>query len=158
MNISGEKITPFNLVIQEKREDTLKQIINLDHLYIPFPWPEQSWCGVPAVHHSLYLMHDTQSILQGFALFFISPFDDVAHLLKILILPEYRGTGRALRFWRKLEEKLIEKQMKTVYLEVESSNTRAISFYRKCGFETLRENKSYYSNGENALVMLLGLE
>jgi ribosomal-protein-alanine N-acetyltransferase len=40
------------------------------------------------------------------------------------------------------------------YLEVRESNNAAIKLYQKHGFEILYIRKAYYSNGENALVMV----
>ena len=39
------------------------------------------------------------------------------------------------------------------FLEVRTSNTKAISFYQKHGFLNINTRKKYYNDGEDALVM-----
>lgn len=40
-----------------------------------------------------------------------------------------------------------------LFLEVRESNIKAISFYKKYGFEPVGVRKKYYSDGENAIIM-----
>jgi ribosomal protein S18 acetylase RimI-like enzyme len=42
---------------------------------------------------------------------------------------------------------------KSIYLEVELPNQRAIGFYKKLGFVSLRTIKRYYSDATDALTM-----
>ncbi|HHT38409.1 MAG TPA: ribosomal protein S18-alanine N-acetyltransferase [Mollicutes bacterium] len=42
----------------------------------------------------------------------------------------------------------------SVTLEVRNSNKKAISFYKKMGFRELSTRKSYYYDGEDALLMI----
>jgi ribosomal-protein-alanine N-acetyltransferase len=46
------------------------------------------------------------------------------------------------------------KDVEISYLEVREHNQPAISLYQKFGFETTYVRKSYYPDGENALVMV----
>lgn len=47
-----------------------------------------------------------------------------------------------------------EKKCDSITLEVRSSNQKAISFYKKHGFREISMRKSYYYDGEDALVMI----
>lgn len=40
-----------------------------------------------------------------------------------------------------------------LFLEVRESNTQAISFYKKYGFNSVGNRKKYYPDGENAIIM-----
>jgi ribosomal-protein-alanine N-acetyltransferase len=40
-----------------------------------------------------------------------------------------------------------------IHLEVRKGNFAAISFYERMGFRVCSETKSYYADGEDALVM-----
>ena len=48
-----------------------------------------------------------------------------------------------------------ERNVTKIYLEVSSKNNNAINFYNKNGFNTESIRKSYYSNGDDALIMWL---
>ena len=134
----------------------LNEIILLDHLHFPNPWSEQQWRELNP-DQNLILAWRSQDKCQGFALFGAVPGDNTVHLYKILLHPNYRGTGMAHDFWRASCLFLKSKGIISVYLEVEADNNRAISFYEKVGFTLLRKNKGYYSNGQDALIMELTL-
>jgi ribosomal-protein-alanine N-acetyltransferase len=107
-------------------------------------------------HYQLFqFAQDDKTI--GFALFHLVPGDDVAHLLKILIVPEMRGEGFSPHLWTSTLQDLKNSGASSVYLEVAASNHRAIGFYEKCGFKQLRKSKAFYSDGEDALIMSMAL-
>jgi|SRR5690606_23610017 len=134
----------------------LATVIEMDQKHFPRPWKERDWLELDWAHHFLKL-HSKENKIIGFALFAYVAGDDVAHLLKICVLPEYRGKGEAISFWQELLPELRSRGASSVFLEVEGSNLRAQSFYKKMGFAELRTIKGYYSDGENALVMLMKL-
>ena len=129
-----------------------EEIVDLDNSYFPNPWSDEQWRSLDPSQNVLLEWRNGEKLL-GFALFGAIPGDDLAHLFKILILPEYQGSGEAMAFWKELTQFLKTKGLERVYLEVEASNLRAQKFYEKVGFRLLRKNKGYYSNGEDALMM-----
>lgn len=137
-------------------ESITESICLLDREFFPTPWTLEQWNDLNLNHHKLYSWKEDLELV-GFALFGILPFDDLAHLYKILIHPNKRGTKSAMCFWTELVSVLKKEGIKTVYLEVEASNRQAICFYEKNRFIPIRKIKSYYSNGEDALVMTLTL-
>lgn len=132
------------------------EVIQLDAKYFPHPWSPDQWRGLDPMQSRLFTWRELDQLI-GYALFGVSPHDDTAHLFKILIIPEKRGTQSTDLFWSALLSELRKLTFRSVYLEVEASNGRAIKFYEKCGFQSLRTNKAYYSNGEDALIMSLTL-
>lgn len=132
-----------------------KDIPALDLKYFPRPWKESDWNALDMSQHRLWAMEEGE--LVGFALFATPSTDETAHLLKVLIIPEKRGSGVATQFWKSICGELQKSGFRTVYLEVEKSNERARAFYRKLGFQVLREVKSYYSDGEVGIMMQLTL-
>ena len=75
---------------------------------------------------------------------------DNTTILDFCVLPEYqkRGIGSAL-----IEE--VFKQAKgMITLEVRESNQNAINFYLNKGFKGSLIRYHYYSNGENAILMI----
>ncbi len=134
----------------------LDEVISMDHQYFPNPWTEQQWRDLnPALN--LLLVWQPQDKCQGFALFGAVPGDNSAHLYKILLHPDCRGTGMAQEFWQASCLFLKANGIISVYLEVEADNAPAITFYQKVGYKLLRKSKGYYSNGQDALIMELTL-
>ncbi len=79
---------------------------------------------------------------------------EIADLLSICVLDEYRGLGIANKLIDEYERVLIDKKKKVCTLTVANINCRAISFYKKHGYAICREAegcKTYYKvlmNGE----------
>lgn len=136
--------------------DDLPGIIELDQKYFPHPWTPEQWQGLNHDQHQVLAWKNQEKIL-GFALFATVPGDDVAHLYKILVHPEARGSKVILEFWSAILGKLRGLGFRQVYLEVEASNERAVGFYKKVGFVSLRRVKGYYSNGSDGLMLQLML-
>lgn len=132
------------------------EIIEQDQDYFPRPWNKEQWLSLDPNQHGFWVWKINERV-GGWALFSIVPGDDLAHLYKILLLPEYRGSGEAQGFWKEILNELKNKGISRVYLEVEVSNLVAQKFYEKMGFELLRQVKAFYSGGEDALIMQLTL-
>jgi ribosomal-protein-alanine N-acetyltransferase len=128
------------------------RVLDLDQTQFPRPWLRQDWLDLNWDHHIL-LGQKPEDQLVGMALFGLVPGDETAHLLKICVESKLRGTGCSTDFWASCQESLRLQGVAAVYLEVESTNQRAIGFYQKLGFETLRTIKGYYSDGTDAMTM-----
>lgn len=146
MNITG------NFLILNSTSAEFTQVMELDLKDFPKPWTPQEWKDLNWNHHLLY-GYQTDQGLSAFAFFARVPGDDTAHLLKICVAQAQRGSGLAQEFWKTCRDKLKLLEIKSIYLEVESPNQRAIGFYQKCGFLLLRKIKAYYSDGTDALTM-----
>ena len=147
MSISGNFLGPDWLRLEE--------VIELDQSHFPHPWRTQDWWELRSELHLLYRWRSDR--LKAFALFSRVNGDETAHLLKICLHPSVRGQGLALIFWSQIIEQLRQSGVKSIFLEVEDSNLRAINFYQKVGFQKLRIIKGFYSSGGNALTMQLML-
>ena len=94
-----------------------------------------------------YFVYEIDNIIVGYIIAWIS---DNTSILNFGVLNEYRkqGIGNIL-----FDE--VEKNTEGVMtLEVRVSNTNAINFYEKRGFLKHAIRKNYYSNGEDAILMV----
>jgi ribosomal-protein-alanine N-acetyltransferase len=89
----------------------------------------------------------------GFSLFSLNPFQDEAHLLKIVIDNQFRGQGHGKALLQHAIKKYSDNLK--IFLEVHVENTAAIGLYESLGFERLNVVKRFYKNGGNALRMFL---
>lgn len=86
--------------------------------------------------------------------FISSIFDgDIAEVLNFGVDPLFQGKGFGKEIITEYINIMILLGAKSIVLEVRSSNVKAISLYKKVGFDTIRIRKKYYSNGEDALFM-----
>lgn len=146
MNTTGKlvRLTPAHL--------DFPKVFDLDQEQFPRPWSIKDWAELNWDHHLLFGWNLENSTV-GFALFSIIPGDDSSHLLKICIQSGRRGQRITMAFWEACLKELQTHGTKSIYLEVEAHNLRAIAFYKKVGFERLRTIKGYYSDGADAVTM-----
>ncbi len=75
-----------------------------------------------------------------------------ALIVSLAVSPEYRNRGVASLL---LQEALgtLCKGARRVHLQVGAENVSAIAFYRKFSFKRIGRIKSYYPNGDDAILM-----
>ncbi|MBQ9734987.1 MAG: GNAT family N-acetyltransferase [Clostridia bacterium] len=79
---------------------------------------------------------------------------DDADIEGVVTDKKYRRKGVASALIEQAQSELLIKGVKRILLEVRESNIPAISAYEKQGFIRLSVRKNYYSDGENAVVMV----
>lgn len=72
----------------------------------------------------------------------------------VVVKREFRKNGVATKLFDLAEKTVKEKGVSRLLLEVREGNIPAVSFYQKQGFNKISIRKNYYSDGENALVMV----
>lgn len=150
MNITGK------LLRVQLNDPQFEKVLLIDQADFPRPWNRNDWTSLDFRFHHL-LIFEGRFDVDGFCLFSIVPGDDSAHLLKICLIKELRGQGKAVQFWSEILRYLEGQSVNSVFLEVESDNSDAIRFYSKVSFNRLRLIKGYYSDGKDALTMSLTL-
>ncbi len=78
---------------------------------------------------------------------------DEAEILNIETLPSHRRQGLAQSLLTEAFKWAQTNARASLWLEVRTSNTPAISLYTKWGFQTISTRQRYYADGEDALVM-----
>lgn len=79
---------------------------------------------------------------------------DEFHIYALAVKQEYRRSGIANQLIKEALAIAYESKIKSVTLEVRTSNSPAISLYKKVGFQSEGVRKNYYAdNGEDALIM-----
>ena len=77
---------------------------------------------------------------------------DEAELYEIAIKKDFQGKGLSKYLMEYFFEYLKQKNVRTVFLEVNKINSKAISLYQKCGFEAYGDRKNYY--GDNDAILM----
>ena len=101
------------------------KVQEMDILLFERPWSNKTWETVlNDQNYKIFILLDGDKLI-GFSVFFIPDQEQQAHLLKIYISSEYRSKNYS---------KLLlfpDLALKSIYLEVDSKNLRARSFYKK---------------------------
>lgn len=98
------------------------------------------------------LIYEKDKKIIGFIVFSIMY--EKAEIIDIAVLNEYQNQNIGTQLLSSVEKECFDKKCESVTLEVRQSNQSAISFYKKHGFREISVRKSYYYDGEDALVMI----
>ena len=79
-----------------------------------------------------------------------------AHITILAIKPHYQGQGLGQLLLYSLLQDAVSRSLERVTLEVRASNQVALSLYKKFDFKIAGRRKSYYKNGEDALILWRG--
>ena len=138
IRLYNKKDIPF---IVEMEEETLGTTLGYEMLL--------SNLSNPLSH--FYVYEDNKEIL-GYISISFDGFQ--AEILNYCVKKTYQGKGIGTSLLAYAINMLHSKGAKSFILEVRESNIPAISLYLKFGFKKISVRKNYYSNGENALVLI----
>lgn len=99
-----------------------------------------------------WVLADTNGTLIGYANFrFLA---GEGELMRIAVLPEYRGRGESKKLMDRLEMSAKKKEAPDLTLEVRAGNAPAVNLYKSYGFQAEAVRKNYYHDPvEDALIM-----
>ncbi len=80
---------------------------------------------------------------------------DSGTICQIAVHPDIQRSGIGTIMMEEVKKDAYAKRVKTLTLEVRESNVKAINFYQKHGFVISHKKEGYYSNGEDAIYMIL---
>ena len=93
--------------------------------------------------------------LVGFGIMTYSKDSANLDLLAVKILYRHRGVGAQVVQW--LEKVAITAGIMNIFVQVRNTNTGAIRFYKKLGFQIVGEADGYYQGLETAVIMRKGI-
>lgn len=141
--------------IRPMQADDLDEVVAIEEKAYDFPWTKGIFHDCLLVGYSSWVLQQDDKIV---AYIVMSVAAGEAHILTLVVDPDFRGQGHAKRVLQHALELARERHAESVFLEVRPTNLRAISIYHKAGFNEVGLRKGYYpaENGrEDALVMAL---
>ncbi|MFO1441725.1 ribosomal protein S18-alanine N-acetyltransferase [Bacillus sp. Bva_UNVM-123] len=147
-----------SLTFRFLNENDIDEILEIEHASFTLPWTKQAFQNeFSANQYAVYVGIEEEGKIIGYCGVWI--IIDEAHITNIAILPQYRGRKLGEALMRKVMELAVERDVKTMTLEVRVTNQIAQSLYRKLGFQDGGIRKRYYTdNQEDALVMWVNLQ
>ena len=92
--------------------------------------------------------------IAAFLIMEVNPRRQMATIVTLDVLKEFRRLGYAARLLRRSEEMLAREGVVLYELQVDVENAEAIAFYLKHGFRETGRLRAYYPNGRDAYVMV----
>ena len=139
-----------DIVIEKMTEENYRTVAQLAEKNLAEGWSENTCYAQLSNPHDCTLI----AYCGGTAVGFISVWCiiDEAEINNIAVSEQYRNRGIATALFKRAEELLPDAQR--WILEVRESNEKAISLYRKLGFEKAGIRKNFYTNPtESGIIM-----
>ena len=139
-------------ILRLATESDLPAVLAIEQTSFPQPWTSVAFRNEFKNPYSrLWVVEERTLVIGYICTWFI---DDEGQIVNVAVLPAYRrqGIGRFLVQYALQEAK--KQGVRSLSLEVRSSNFAAIDLYRSFGFERVAVRKRYYENGEDALLMV----
>jgi len=145
------------VTVRPAEEADLIGVSHIEKLSFPQPWPYDAFgrfLDAPG-----FLVADDGDHVVGFVVGDRIPNhgEALGHVKDLAVHPQRRGDGIGRLLLSTAIERLRERGVVSVKLEVRESNDAARSLYDSFGFRALRRVPRYYDDGEDAIVMLLDL-
>lgn len=133
-------------------ESDLNDIASLQSRCIKEAWNEQMLVnGLKAGNLFGFVAREKKELL-GFVTF--SSGEEYSDIYDICVNPDYLRRGIASLLMQTYFTEMVSLGIKKSFLEVRKSNFSAINLYLKLGYKEVSVRKKYYSNGEDALIMV----
>lgn len=148
----------INVTIRPMEKKDLPSVLEIENLCFIHPWNkdqflyemEENPFSNPWVVELSSTSNDNVAIV-GFCVYW-QTFDS-ATLCQIAVHPEIQRRQLGSAMMDEIINDCYAKRVQTLTLEVRKSNTKAINFYLKHGFEQVTTKPNYYEDGEDAIYM-----
>lgn len=139
-------------MVYEMSLEAVREVFEIERICFSDPWPLESIKEGFGNGLDTWLILEEEGEILGYCVFRIIAGE--GELLRIAILPQYRGRGLSKKLMDQLVEYSRKKDVKSLSLEVRESNKKARNLYRCYGFKEEAIRKKYYQNPcEDAIIM-----
>jgi ribosomal-protein-alanine N-acetyltransferase len=140
-------------------EADIPAVLVIEGLSFSNPWSDATFRGEvqnKGISFPVVIVHEPDQKVVGYIIYW--QIRDEVQITNLALHPDFRGRGIGETVLAVILKEVRGKGATFVTLEVRSSNTPAVSLYRKLGFKILGTRKGYYGNPvEDAYVMGLAL-
>jgi [ribosomal protein S18]-alanine N-acetyltransferase len=126
-------------------------IADLESSYQVHPWTASMIDGEIGCPMNINLVLQIEGRISGYL--FSRAIADEVQIHNLLIIPDHRRKGYARMLLGELFKQARKKGVCRAWLDVRRNNESAIALYRSFNFKEEYSRKSYYSDGEDAVVM-----
>jgi [ribosomal protein S18]-alanine N-acetyltransferase len=143
------------LVLRDYQPRDLPKLIDIDsHCFAEgIAYTEEDFHRFLKKKGSATLIVEFGTQIIAFAITATSNKNKLMHLVTLDILPEWQGKGVGKHILQHMIRRARRDNVETINLEVAENNYKAIQFYLKQGFQTVKRLRGYYSKNCHALFM-----
>lgn len=143
-------------IVRRVRVRDLADIVHIETLSFPDPWDEEMIQQVMEYYPRTFFAAELDGHIAGFLAAGLEDTGEerYGHIMNLAVLPALRCRGFGRNLVARVEAEFILLGASAVQLEVRFSNTAARRFYERLGYRQVLVFAGYYTNGEDAVVMM----
>jgi [ribosomal protein S18]-alanine N-acetyltransferase len=144
------------ITLEMARSADIPQIIAIEKEAFPDPWQEEMLKEALSIYPGTFFVARDNGQVAGFVAGGLEDTGEeiYGHIMNLAVGKSYRRSGVGKSLVSRLELQFAIEGATGVQLEVRISNHDAQRFYRRIGYSEVFQIMSYYTNGEDALVMM----
>ncbi len=143
--------------IRDLMESDVNKVMEIENLCFVAPWKKEDIIReLKENKFATLLVATVNEEVVGYVDFWVT--FDSATICQIAVHPIYQRQHIGSLLLEEVLKECYAKKALTITLEVRESNSKGINFYTKHGFNQFLVKPNYYSNGENAIYMMKGVE
>lgn len=147
----------FPVEIRELKELDLQSVMEIEKLCFISPWKlDDITRELKDNQYATLLVATINNKVVGYVDYWIT--FDSATICQIAVHPNYQRQHIGSSLIEEVLKDCYAKKVLTITLEVRENNLKGINFYLKHGFNQIVVKPNYYSNGENAIYMMRGVD
>lgn len=140
--------------IRQADIENLSEIYELEVMCFKDPYPKNLLFMLLTLYPELFLVVELNNKIVGYVSGVVRR-DGLGHIVSICVHPAYRRKGLGSKLMDFIENIFKEKFNICKYrLEVRTSNVTAINLYQKLGYRVVDIIPKYYTDGEDAYLMI----
>ena len=149
---------PGGLAIRSLKAEDVAEVVEIENKAFTNPWRAETFDSmIDREGVELMVMVDEVDSVIGYAVLWCIL--DQGELANLALVPARRGSGLGAHLLRHVLGVSRDRDLKKLFLEVRSSNTKAIDLYARFGFKDAGVRLGYYeSPREDARVMVLDIK
>ena len=142
--------------IRDLMESDINKVMEIENLCFVAPWKKEDILRELKENKFAHLLIATiNEEVVGYVDFWVT--FDSATICQIAVHPNYQRQHIGSLLLEEVLKECYAKKVLTITLEVRESNSKGINFYTKHGFNQFLVKPYYYTNGENAIYMMRGV-
>ncbi len=144
--------------IRSFKKSDLRGIMNIERQSFTNPWSPNMFEALYQINPEGFYVAQIDDVIVGYAIVLTEiswrhwSKKRTAHLINLAVHPRFRNQGIGKNFISKIIFNIERTEVQEIYLEVRASNTNALAFYTKLGFNRSGLIKMFYGD-EDAIVM-----